>query len=209
MPLAVSLSAADLSALLCSRICHDLISPVGAINNAMELYDEGEAEEDALHLTRMSASSASSRLQFARIAYGAAGSAQAEIDSADAQAVAQQYMANEKAKLVWHGPHVLLPKNEIKLLLNLIVLANTSIPRGGTIDLTLHHENRHSRFSLVCQGKMLYVPPKFMELHSGSTPAEPIDAHSVQFYYTLLLADLTAMPVNITVTTSEITFSAG
>jgi len=207
MPLAVSLSAADLSALLCSRICHDLISPVGAINNAMELYDAGEAEKDTLNLTRISATSASARLQFARIAYGAAGSA-VEIDTGDAEAIAQMYMTNEKADLVWNGPRLLLPKNEIKLLLNLIVLANTSIPRGGTIHLALQHENRHYRFTLVCNGKMLHIPPKFMELYSGNTPAEPIDAYSVQFYYTLLLAELTNMSLNITVTANEIVLSA-
>lgn len=209
MPLAVSLSAADLSALLCSRICHDLISPVGAINNALELYDEGEAEEDALHLTRLSATSASARLQFARIAYGAAGSEKAQIDTGEAEIIAQKYMANEKADLVWNGPRLLLPKNEIKLLLNLIALANTCLPRGGIIHLTLHHDQQRSQFRLVCTGKLLHVPPKFMELHKGTAPAEPIDAHSVQFYYTLLLADLTNMPVTINMTGKDIVFSAG
>jgi len=209
MPLAVSLSAADLGALLCSRICHDLISPVGAINNAMELYDEGEAREDALHLVRISATNASARLQFARIAYGASGSPKAEMDTGDAQTIVQKYMIHEKAELVWNGERLLLPKNEIKLLFNLIALANMSVPRGGTINLTLQHENRHSRFRLVCKGKMLHIPQKFMELHSGNIPTEAIDAHSIQFYYTLLLAEITNMPINITDTANEIIFSAG
>jgi len=209
MPLAVSLSATDLGALLCSRICHDLVSPVGAINNAMELYDEGGAEEDALQLIRISGTSASARLQFMRIAFGAAGSANTEIDTGDAENVAQKYMANEKANLSWNGPRLLLPKNEVKLLLNLIVLANASIPRGGHINLTLQQGNRHSSFRLVCTGKMLHVPPRFMELHKGQTPAEPIDAHSIQFYHTLLLAEMTEMPLHVAVTANEIVFTAG
>ena len=68
-----TLSAPDLAALLCSRVCHDIISPVGAINNGLELLDEGGADEDAMNLIRASARNASARLQFARIAFGAAG----------------------------------------------------------------------------------------------------------------------------------------
>jgi histidine phosphotransferase ChpT len=68
-----TLSAADLAALLCSRVCHDIISPVGAINNGLELLDEGGADEDAMQLIRASARVASARLKYARIAFGAAG----------------------------------------------------------------------------------------------------------------------------------------
>lgn len=209
MPLACSLSAADLAALLSSRICHDLISPVGAINNALELYDEAGAEADALDLIRMSAVNASARLQFARIAFGASGAAGSRLDTNDAVQIAQKYMANEKAELIWEGEHLLLPKNEIKLLLNLLLVANASLPRGGTIHLTTRREGEKSTFHLVCNGKMLRVPPKFAEYHSGQTPAEPVDAHSIQAYYTLLLADMAHMPVHMTATETDITFTAG
>ena len=70
-----NIAAHDLAALLSSKLCHDLISPVGAINNGLELLDEGGADADAMNLIRNSARTASARLQFARIAYGAAGSA--------------------------------------------------------------------------------------------------------------------------------------
>ncbi|RCL03214.1 MAG: hypothetical protein JSC189_000253 [Candidatus Tokpelaia sp. JSC189] len=208
MPLAVSLSAMDLGALLCSRICHDLISPLGAINNAMELYDEGGAKEDALQLIRISGTSASNRLQFMRIAFGAASSENTEIDTGDAENVTQKYMDTEKADLSWNGPRLLLPKNEVKLLLNLILLANASIPRGGNIDLTLQQGSRHPSFRIVCTGKMPHVPSRFMELYGGKIPAEPIGVHSIQFYYTLLLAKITEISVHLTVTEHQIIFSA-
>ena len=86
------LSAPDLAALLCSRVCHDIISPVGAINNGLELLDEGGADEDAMNLIRTSARNASARLQFARIAFGAAGSAGMLIDTGDAEAVAIAFL---------------------------------------------------------------------------------------------------------------------
>ena len=123
-----TLSAPDLAALLCSRVCHDIISPVGAINNGLELLDEGGADEDAMNLIRASARNASARLQFARIAFGAAGSAGMLIDTGDAEAVATAFLKNEKPELVWNGRRALLPKNKVKLLLNLILIANARDP---------------------------------------------------------------------------------
>lgn len=209
MPLAVTLSPADLAALLCSRICHDLISPVGAINNGVELYDESDAQEDAIELIRMSAVNASSKLQFARIAFGAAGSAGSEIDSGDAETVAKNYMENEKGNLDWKAPRLLLPKNEVKLLLNLVLVANLSIPRGGDIVVEIGEENGKRAFQLKVSGKMLRVPPKFLELYNGQVPEEPIDAHSVQFYYTLLLAKMANMTIGVQAQPEIITFTVG
>lgn len=209
MPLPVTLSALDLGALLCSRICHDIISPVGAINNGLELLEEGGADEDAMMLIKSSAINASARLQFARIAFGAAGSAGVQIDTGDAQQVAQEYFKNEKAELSWEGPRVLLPKNKVKLLLNLILIGNAAIPRGGSLAVRLEHADSETpRFVITVKGRMLRVPPKFLELHSGTAPEEPIDAHSVQPYYTMLLAEEAGMTISIETNAEDISFSA-
>ncbi|OQM74484.1 histidine phosphotransferase ChpT [Manganibacter manganicus] len=203
-----NLSAPDLAALLCSRVCHDIISPVGAINNGLELLDEGGADEEAMALVRQSARNASARLQFARIAFGAAGSAGMLIDTGDAEAVATGFLKNEKPELTWAGGRALLPKNKVKLLLNLILTANAAIPRGGKIAVTLHDLETQPRFTLASSGPMLRVPPKFLELHSGNRPEEPIDAHSVQPYYTLLLAREAGMKISIHATADEIVLTA-
>lgn len=203
-----TLSAADLAALLCSRVCHDIISPVGAINNGLELLDEGGADEDAMNLIRASARNASARLQFARIAFGAAGSAGMVIDTGDAEAVATAFLKNEKPDFEWTGPRWLLPKNTVKLLLNLILVANAAIPRGGRIGVILEGSDAEPKFSVSARGPMLRVPPKFLELHSGSRPEEAIDAHAVQPYYTLLLARESGMTISIHATADEIVFSA-
>lgn len=203
-----TLSAVDLAALLCSRVCHDIISPVGAINNGLELLDEGGADEDAMRLIRQSAKNASARLQFARIAFGAAGSAGMLIDTGDAEAVAIAFLKNEKPELIWNGARALLPKNKVKLLLNLILVANAAIPRGGKLVVTLENLDTEPRISLSASGPMLRVPPKFLELHSGHKPEEPIDAHSVQPYYTLLLAREAGMTISIHATAEEIVLSA-
>src|SRR4029078_6775073 len=150
-------SAPDLAALLCSRVCHDIISPVGAINNGLELLDEGGAEPDAMNLIRISARNASARLQFARLAFGAAGSAGMLIDTGDAEAVAIAFLKNEKPELVWNGQRALLPKNKVKLLLNLILIANAAIPRGGRLTVTLADLDAEPRFALAASGPMARV----------------------------------------------------
>src|SRR5690606_41723778 len=98
----LTLDGTDLAALLCSRVCHDVISPVGAINNGLELLDEGAADADALDLIRTSALNAAVRLKFARLAFGASGSVGASIDTGEAeQAVTVYVCADNKTALAW------------------------------------------------------------------------------------------------------------
>ena len=109
-----SLDALDLAALLCSRVCHDVISPVGAIVNGLEVLEEekdAEMRAFAIDLIKKSASTASARLQFCRLAFGAAGSAGASIDTGDAELVARGLLADERTKLEWNAPRVLMAKN--------------------------------------------------------------------------------------------------
>ncbi|MEP0275982.1 MAG: histidine phosphotransferase family protein, partial [Nitratireductor sp.] len=202
-----TLSAPDLAALLCSRVCHDIISPVGAINNGLELLDEGGADEDAMALIRQSARTASARLQFARIAFGAAGSAGMQIDTGDAASVAAAFFANEKPELEWNGARALLPKNEVKLLLNLVMVAAGAIPRGGRLAVDLADLETSPRFTIKATGPMVRVPPKFLEMHSGTKPEEPIDAHAVQPYYTLLLAREAGRTISIRATADDVTLT--
>ena len=203
-----TLSAPELGALLCSRVCHDIISPVGAINNGLELLDEGGADEDAMRLIRTSARNASARLQFARIAFGAAGSAGMQIDTGDAEAVATALLANEKPALEWRGSRALLPKNKVKLLLNLILIANAGIPRGGKLTVDLQDLDTAPKFTLTANGPMVRVPARFLEMHSGVKSDEPVDAHAVQPYYTLLLAREAGMSISIRATAEEIVLTA-
>lgn len=204
----LSLSATDLAALLCSRVCHDIISPVGAIGNGLELLDEGGADEDAMQLIRASAANASARLQFARIAFGAAGSAGMQIDTGDAENVATAFIRNEKPELEWIGGRALLPKNQVKLLLNLILVANTAIPRGGKLTVRLDDLETDPKFTVTAHGPMVRVPPKFLEMHAGRQLEEPVDAHSVQYYYTILLARETGMTISLHASAEEIVIGA-
>ena len=90
-----------------------------------------------LDLIRKSARQASARLQFARLAFGAAGSAGASIDLGDAEQVAHGLFQDDKITLTWSASRALLPKNKVKLLLNLLVTAMSAIPRGGAISVAV------------------------------------------------------------------------
>ena len=196
----VELEALDLAALLCSRVCHDIISPVGAIINGLEVLDEDNSEEMkdfAFGLIRRSAVQASAKLQFARLAFGAAGSAGAEIDLGDAEKVATGYMRGEKPDFSWEAPRMLMAKNLVKLLLNLVLLATAAVPRGGSVKVVVavDGDGNAPRFLLRSSGPSARIPPAFERLVPGDIADLAVDAQSVQAYYTGALARACRMRV--------------
>ena len=184
----IALSALDLAALLCSRVCHDLISPVGAIVNGLEVMDEDKDEETkvfALDLIKKSAQQASAKLQFCRRAFGAAGSAGAQIDLGDAEKVARGLLADDKTGIVWNLPRELLPKNRVKLLLNMLLVGAGCIPRGGT--LTVEPTEDGKGYRVAASGLNARLAEATAELITGST-SRPVDAHGIQPVYAGILA---------------------
>ncbi|HVT56335.1 MAG TPA: histidine phosphotransferase family protein [Xanthobacteraceae bacterium] len=195
----ISLDSLDLAALLCSRVCHDVISPVGAIVNGLEvLADEKDdsMKEIALDLIKKSAVQASARLQFARLAFGAAGSAGAQIDLGDAAEVAKGFLEDDRLKLEWNLPRALLPKNRVKLLLNLLMIGATAIPRGGKLKVEPVGEGETMGFRLSAEGPNSRVPPHAGELLAG-TPAQTLDAHHIQPFYAGMIARAAGLNVAI------------
>jgi len=189
----------ELAALLCSRVCHDLISPVGAIVNGLEVLDDSPKPEDrdfALDLIRKSAKTASARLQFCRLAFGAAGSAGAQIDLGDAQNMARGHLEDDKTKIEWNMPRVLMPKNRAKLLLNMLVIAQQTIPRGGVLTVDPVGEGEAMSFRIAANGLNVRTPHNVVEMLTAG-PKSAIDAHGVQPYYTRLLAEACGLRVSL------------
>lgn len=194
----VKLDPLDFTALVTSRVCHDVISPVGAIVNGLEVLEEdkdGSMQEFALDLIRKSARQASARLQFARLAFGAAGSAGAAIDLADAENVAKGMFLDDKISLTWSAPRALLPKNRVKLLLNLVTLAAGAIPRGGTVHVEVTGEDEDASFTLSSKGQNARIPPHAEQLLAGEEIEGGISAHGIQAYYAGEVARAAGMAV--------------
>ena len=205
---ALDLNALDLSALLCSRVCHDVISPVGAIVNGLEVLEDDQDESMrtfALDLIRKSASHASARLQFARIAFGAAGSAGASIDLADAEKVSRGMFSDEKTKLTWSAPQALYPKNKVKLLLNLVMIATSTIPRGGVIDVVVTGDGEAPTLLLKTKGSHARIPAHVEDLIAGQSETGTVDAHGILAVYAGLVARAASMGVTFSIEGDEVT----
>jgi histidine phosphotransferase ChpT len=187
----ITIGALDLAALLCSRLCHDLISPVGAIVNGIEVMEEDKNEETktfALDLIKKSAYQASAKLQFCRLAFGAAGSAGAQIDLGDAEKAARGLLEDGKTTLVWNLPRLLLAKNRVKLLLNMLLIAAGTVSRGGTLTIDpVSGGDGIAGFLVTASGLNAKLNPATAELLAGS-PSHAVDAHAIQPLYAGILA---------------------
>jgi histidine phosphotransferase ChpT len=206
-----SLEALDLAALLCSRVCHDLISPVGAIVNGLEVLEEEKDEstkEFALDLIKRSAATASAKLQFCRIAFGAAGSAGAQIDLGDAEKVARGFLEDDKTKIAWNLPRALVAKNLVKLLLNMLIIAGQAIPRGGKITVDPVGSGDSIGFKVSAAGTNAKIPPAVPPLLTGELGGETVDAHRIQPFYAGLLAKACGLKATVAMDGEAVVISA-
>jgi histidine phosphotransferase ChpT len=206
-----SLDALDLAALLCSKVCHDVISPVGAIINGLEVLEEekdAEMRRFANELIKKSAHTASAKLQFCRLAFGAAGSAGASIDTGDAEQVARNLLSDDRMTFEWIGTRQLMPKNKVKLILNLCLIASAAIPRGGLLRVTIAGENETLAISLEASGPNMRLANGIPALLAGEPEAGNIDAHGIQAYYTGLVARACDMELEVSVTPEKVRLGA-
>ncbi len=203
----ITIGALDLAALLCSRVCHDLISPVGAIVNGLEVLEEDKDEETkifALDLIKKSARQASAKLQFCRLAFGAAGSAGAQIELGDAEKTARGLIEDGKTTIVWNLPRELVPKNRAKLLLNMLMVGGGTIPRGGTLTV----DPLANGYRVTAAGLNARLTQATAELLGGS-PAQTVDANAIQPLYTGILARDCGLTVSAAVEGETVVVTAG
>jgi len=199
--------ALELAALLCSKVCHDVVNPVGAIINGLEVMDDGadaDMQAIALDLIRKSATQASSKLQFARMAFGAAHSAGATIDLSDARTVAAGYIDSAKVTFSWACPELAaMPKDQVKLILNLILIALGTIPRGGSLNVTTQSDTEVGRVTIVAQGKSARISDNTEDFVLGRAPWSAVTPQDIQPFYAGLLAKTIGMTVEMTMNDDE------
>lgn len=147
-----------LIALMASRLCHDLINPVGALSSGLEVIaDPGHdaaMHEEALDLVRKSADKAVALLKFARLAYGSAGGPAARIAWEDAHAALSGLFGWSRAELVWNIPPGDAPKDEAQALLAFAQAAGDCVPRGGQVIVSA---DAPGRYSVVAEGGRIMV----------------------------------------------------
>ncbi|MGL5839975.1 MAG: histidine phosphotransferase family protein [Sphingorhabdus sp.] len=172
----------DLAALLCSRLCHDLLSPVGAMNNGLELLaDEHDPEmrKRCMDLLAESAKAAADKLKFFRLAFGAAGGFGSEVDPAEALAVIEPLVTGDgRTTLLWAVPSILMPKKAIKILLNLVLVAKDALVRGG--ELHVGSESRDGAQEIVIRavGPKIIMDSAVRDTLTGEMKEDQVDSRT-------------------------------
>ncbi len=182
------LPAADLAALLCARICHDLVSPVSALGTALDVLDDPSASDmhdEALNLIRASSAQASAKLEFARLAFGAGTSAPGQVATRELKRLIDGVFGAAKADIVWRVSAPSLSKPASRLLLNLVLLAVESAPRGGEIVVEAASA---ARMRIHVEGDRIRLLPTTADALEGLEPEQGFDGRSIQPYYTGLMA---------------------
>lgn len=205
----IELDALDLSAMLCSKVCHDVINPVAAMENGFQLLDmdqKPESREEAMKLIRHSAEAATAKLKFARIAFGSSGSPTAQVDVGDAGELGKQLFEPD-VKVEFSIPKTLIAKNRVKLLLNLMLIAGGAVPRGGVMKVDPIGSGEKMGFTVKVSAERVRVQPVVESLLAG-TPSEPVTAQTIQPFYTGVLAREQGMKVTLASDPTSATLTA-
>lgn len=203
--------ALELAALMCSRVCHDVISPVGAIVNGLEVLaedDDEEMREHAIKLITDSAAQASAKLQFARLAFGAAGSAGAEIDLADARAVIEAMTDGDRVRIVWEAPAANMGKDYVKLLLNMVLIGMAAVPRGGEVVVKIQGEISAPIILVRSIGQAARVPDETSRFLHGPDTEAFLDARAAQPYFTGAVARSLGLDIEARMEGADFTIEA-
>ena len=210
----VTLDAPDLAAMLCSRICHDLINPVGAIGNGLDALEDPAQEsmrDLAVDLIKGASRQALAKLEFARLAYGASTTAGTEFDTRECERVAQLFYSIEKADLKWDFDPVMLPKNTGKLLMNMLLIASESVFRGGLVTVRVHGEPGKESIEIEAvsdpeKRQKTLIPAGVEAYISGE--GEEVTAREIQPFYTGLLARMVEKDLAVSLEGATFRFTA-
>ena len=180
--------------LLASRICHDLISPVGAINNGVEFLQEAgpDEQEDGIELISHSAAAAAAKLQVFRIAYGAGGR-DPNIKPEDVQrAFGAMVGADGKISQAWDpygnlGPAKPHPQAFCKMLMVGLMLAQECLPKGGAVSARAGEEKNETLF--IAEGTGATIRDNVEEALAQKIPVADLDPRLVHPYSIGVLAE--------------------
>jgi histidine phosphotransferase ChpT len=182
----------DFASLLCSRLCHDLLSPVGAMNNGLELLaDEHDPEmrRRCMDLLAESAKAAADKLKFFRLAFGAAGGFGAEVDPKEAKLVIEPMVTSSgRTVLEWAVPAQMMPKRAVKILLNLVLLANEALVRGGTLSVAAEARSGEQEIVIRASGPKLIMDSAIREALTGQLDRAAVDSRTAAAWMAHTLA---------------------
>lgn len=185
------MSKLDFAALLCSRLCHDLVSPVGAINNGLEiLADEKDPSmrDAVMDLVEKSTRQTSNKLQFFRLAFGAAGGFSAQLDVRECQKAVEAILDGSRVSLDWQVPAISVSKSEVKVLLNLALIVAESMIRGGVMSISMTEEDGAHVIVVRGDGERVIVQAPVKAALEGALDEEDLEPRAAPAYLAHMVA---------------------
>jgi histidine phosphotransferase ChpT len=168
----------EFASLLCSRLCHDLLSPVGALNNGIELLsDEHDPEMRArcLDLLGESARASANKLKFFRLAFGAAGGFADDVDTREARmAIEGLFGGDGRVQLGWMVAEPTMSKAALKVLLNLVLIAGDALVRGGRLDVGAEKHDGGLDIVIRAEGGRIVLDPELRKALAGQSSEDQI-----------------------------------
>jgi histidine phosphotransferase ChpT len=177
-----------LTALVASRICHDMVEPMSAIIQGLEMIKDGDGklDPDALSLLDSGVGKAWAKLEFFRFAMaGAVAEGDSELE--EGRAVAIKLYSVLKPELVWSAPAVAMPRPAVRVIVNLLLIANECLPRGGTVELTAEKAAEGGEIRVIATGPRAKLREATAAALRGENEAE-LSGHTIQPTLTGLLA---------------------
>lgn len=182
----MAVNSIDLASMLCSRLCHDMLSPVGALSNGLELLageKDPEMRRRCFELLEQSARISADKLKFFRLAFGAAGGFGDLVSVAEARSLIQGLLGDSgRTTLNWGVAGSQLPKPAVKILLNLASIAIDALPRGGTLDVGAEQREGATEIAVRAAGAKVAFDPVIGRALDGSLEAEELSSRTVAAY---------------------------
>lgn len=176
-----------LTALVASRICHDMVEPMSAIIQGLEMIKtgEGKLDPDAVSLLDTGVGKAWAKLEFFRFAMAGA-MAEGDSDIEEGKAVAEKLYSVLKPELVWNAPSVAMPRPAVRVIVNLLLIANECLPRGGTVEINAAKAGEGGEVVVTAKGPRAKLKEATALALKGE--GEELTGHTIQPTLTSLLA---------------------
>ena len=183
----------DLAAMLCSRLCHDMLSPVGALNNGLELLameDDPEMRSNVIALLEQSATTSTNKLKFFRLAFGAAGGFGDRVDVSEPKALIEALVKDkDKLEINWAIDAANLAKPAVKVLLNLSQIALDALVRGGTLDIGAEVRDGNCEIVVRATGTKIGFDDNIGKALDGTLPHSELSSRTAAAHMIQLLAE--------------------
>ena len=183
---------ARLSAYIASRICHDLVSPVSSVTNALDLLnDPGDMEmkAQAQDLLHDGAEKAGARIQFLRYAFGSIGLNSGAADIHEARKITQNFVASHRPSIEFDIQTDHLSFSHVRMMMNLVMMGIDCLPRGGVIHVLIRNEQVGLTITLTCKGKRARLRPDIANGIKGIEPEDGWRPETIQPLFSKIICD--------------------